>query len=83
MAHPRVLEAVVVRRPDDRWGEVPVAFVCCHAPLPTVDELFAVCRASLARCKPSKEIRFVASPEDFPRSASGKVQRQELEELMR
>jgi acyl-CoA synthetase (AMP-forming)/AMP-acid ligase II len=83
MADPRVVEAVVVRRPDARWGEVPVAFVCCHAPPPTVEELFAVCRASLARYKQPKEIRFVAAPADFPRSISGKVQRQELEKLLR
>jgi acyl-CoA synthetase (AMP-forming)/AMP-acid ligase II len=79
MSHPRVLEAVVVRRPDERWGEVPVAFVCCASPQPSVDELLALCRKRLAGYKQPKEIRFVASQNHFPRSTSGKVQRQALE----
>ncbi len=83
MADPRVMEAVVVRRADARWGEVPVAFVCCQHPPPGADELFAVCAAGLARYKQPKEIRFVASPDDFPSSTSGKVQRQALEKLLR
>jgi fatty-acyl-CoA synthase len=83
MADHRVIEAVVVRRADARWGEVPVAFVCCQHPPPSADDLFAVCAVSLARYKQPKEIRFVASPDDVPRSTSGKVQRQALEKLLR
>jgi fatty-acyl-CoA synthase len=83
MEDSRVLEAVVVRRPDAKWGEVPVALVCCSDPAPTADELFALCRGRLARYKQPKEIRFVASQDDFPRSTSGKVQRQELEKWVR
>ena len=80
---PRVLEAVVVRRPDARWGEVPVALVCCTSPAPAAAELFALCRAQLPGYKQPKEIRFVASPDDFPRSTSGKIQRQALEGWVR
>ena len=40
--------------------------------------LFERCRAELARYKQPKEIHFIAF-EDFPRSASGKIQRHELE----
>jgi len=83
LADSRVLEAVVVRRPDAKWGEVPVALVCCQHPAPTAEELFALCRARLARYKQPKEIRFVASQNDFPRSTSGKIQRQELEKWVR
>jgi fatty-acyl-CoA synthase len=83
LAHSRVLEAVVVRKPDPKWGEVPVALVCCQDPQPTTEELFALCRASLARFKQPKEIHFVASQDDFPRSTSGKVQRQELQKWVR
>lgn len=83
MSDPRVLEAVVVRRPDARWGEVPVALVCCQSPAPTAEELFALCRERLARYKQPKDIRFVASQDAFPRSTSGKIQRQELETWVR
>jgi acyl-CoA synthetase (AMP-forming)/AMP-acid ligase II len=79
MSDARVAEAVVVRRRDATWGEVPVAFVALHAPGPTADELMRVCREGLSSYKLPREIRFVASQDDFPRSTSGKVQRQRVE----
>lgn len=79
LSEPRVLEAAVVRRADPIWGEVPVAFVCCREPAPSAAELIDWCAARLARYKKPKEIRFVAALEDFPRSTSGKIQRQLLE----
>ena len=83
MSDARVLEAVVVRRPDAKWGEVPVALVCCQTPVPSAAELFNLCRARLPGYKQPKDIRFVASQDDFPRSTSGKIQRQELEKWVR
>jgi acyl-CoA synthetase (AMP-forming)/AMP-acid ligase II len=75
---PRVADAAVVRRPDPKWGEVPVAFVACRDDALTEDTLRARCREQLAGYKQPKEIRFI--PFDaFPRSASGKIQRHELE----
>ena len=93
LRHPRVLEAAVVRRADDRWGEVPVAFVALAAVGPTPSEqtsselsirveLEAHCSAHLARYKQPKSIEFLDLSE-FPRSASGKVQRHELEKKLR
>ncbi|HEY3495978.1 MAG TPA: AMP-binding protein [Polyangiaceae bacterium] len=79
---PRVLEAAVVRRPDPKWGEVPVAFVARQDPAVTEDGLKSLCRAELAGYKQPKGIHFI-SPEEFPRSASGKVQRHELEKRVR
>lgn len=81
LSDPRVADAGVVRRRDAKWGEVPVAFVARRDD--SVDEaaLLALCRAQLAGYKQPKEIRFI--PFDaFPRSASGKVQRHELEKLL-
>lgn len=78
MADKRVAEAVVVRRRDSVWGEVPVAFVALHDPQVSAKELMRVCRAGLSSYKLPKEIRFV-SQKDFPRSTSGKVQRQLVE----
>ena len=82
LADPRVAEAAVVRRTDPRWGEVPVAFVARRDGEPLEDsDLYRRCRAELAGYKQPKGIRFLAF-DDFPRSASGKVQRHELESLL-
>jgi acyl-CoA synthetase (AMP-forming)/AMP-acid ligase II len=78
LQEPRVAEVAVVRARDPKWGEVPVAFVARRDP--TLDEaaLSALCRAQLAGYKQPKGIYFIPL-EAFPRSASGKVQRHELE----
>jgi fatty-acyl-CoA synthase len=78
MAEPRVADAVVVRKPDARWGEVPVAFVARRDESLTEAEILARCRAGLAGYKQPKEVRFIAF-DDLPRSTSGKIQRHELE----
>jgi acyl-CoA synthetase (AMP-forming)/AMP-acid ligase II len=82
LQEPRVADAAVVRRADARWGEVPVAFVARRDESLTAEELRVRCRASLAGYKQPKEIVFL--PYDaIPRSASGKVQRHELERRLR
>ncbi len=75
--HDAVLEAAVVGRPDDRWGEVPVAFVVVagRTRSPTSDELIEHCRGQLARFKVPKDIIFVDA---LPRNPSGKVLKREL-----
>ena len=77
----RVSECCVVKRPDPKWSEVPVAFVARTDETLTADDLYARCRAELARYKQPKDIRFLAF-DAFPRSASGKVKRYELEKLL-
>ena len=78
MRDPRVAEAVVVKRRDTKWGEVPVAFVALHEPSVDLDELLRFCRDHLSSYKLPREIRVVAQS-DFPRSTSGKVQRKLVE----
>ena len=78
LADPRVGDAVVVRRPDAKWGEVPVAVVARNDESLTADELYAKCRRELAGYKQPKDIRFVAFAE-LPRSTTGKIQRHEVE----
>jgi fatty-acyl-CoA synthase len=75
---PRVADVAVVRRPDKKWGEVPVAFVARRDDTLSADDLIERCRGQLAGYKRPKGIHFIAL-EAFPRSASGKIQRHELE----
>jgi fatty-acyl-CoA synthase len=74
----RVADAAVVRRADPKWGEVPVAFVARRDDSLTEDELRRRCREQLAGYKQPKAIHFIPV-EAFPRSASGKIQRHEME----
>ncbi|MDB5840455.1 MAG: AMP-dependent synthetase and ligase [Herminiimonas sp.] len=80
LSHADVLDAVVVRRRDPKWGEVPVAFVACAAPGLTAAALREWCVGRLAKYKLPSEIRFVAVT-DFPRSSTGKIQRHEMERM--
>jgi fatty-acyl-CoA synthase len=81
LADERVADAAVVRRKDARWGEVPVAFVARRTTDLDEAQLLVRCRAELAGYKQPKAIHFIALDE-FPRSASGKIQRHELEKRL-
>jgi fatty-acyl-CoA synthase len=74
--HLAVLEAAVVGRPDERWGEVPVAYVVLRPDRPaTAEELVEHCRGQLARFKVPKDVIFLDA---LPRNPSGKVLKREL-----
>ena len=81
LADPRIADAAVVRKPDDRWGEVPVAFAARTDDALTAEDVIAMCRGKIANYKLPKEVHFVAM-EDLPRSTSGKIQRHVLEERL-
>ena len=67
--HEAVLEVAVVGRPDERWGEVPVAFVVLReGATATADELLERCRAQLAKFKVPKDVTFIDA---LPRNPSG------------
>ncbi|MHA7601436.1 class I adenylate-forming enzyme family protein [Alicycliphilus sp. T452] len=82
LAHPDVIEAAVVRRSDDRWGEVPVAFIALKDESRPLDFLQAHCREHLAGYKVPKEFR-VISAAAFPRNSTGKIQKRQVEALLR
>ena len=55
--HGSVVEAAVVGRPDERWGEVPVAFVVLDpAATATPEELIEHCRGQLAKFKVPRDV---------------------------
>ncbi len=81
LAEAAVADAAVVRQRDERWGEVPVAFVAFKTGT-TADTaaLEARCREQLAGYKIPKAFRVVELAA-FPRSSTGKIQRHEIERL--
>ncbi len=71
--HPAVLEAAVVARPDERWGESPCAFVTLHsgAEDTEVKDIVEHCRANMAHYKVPRTVVF--GP--LPKTATGKIQK--------
>jgi fatty-acyl-CoA synthase len=78
LADPGVIDAVVVRRRDAHWGEVPVLLVARRSPAVTAESLIKRCTDDLARYKRPKEVVFVETS-DFLRSETGKIKRHEME----
>jgi len=77
--HPGVLHAAVVAQPDDKWGEVPCAFIERKAAGETLDEaeMIAFCRERLAHYKCPRRVVFT----ELPKTATGKIQKFRLREL--
>ena len=73
--HPKVLEAAVVARPDEKWGETPCAFVTLKpGEEATEAEIIAYCRDNLAHFKAPKTVIFTG----LPKTSTGKVQKFKL-----
>jgi fatty-acyl-CoA synthase len=73
--HPAVAEVAVVAAPDQKWGEVPKAYIGLKpGASATAEELMDWCRGRLAHFKCPKTIEF--GP--LPRTATGKVRKNEL-----
>jgi fatty-acyl-CoA synthase len=70
----------VVALPDDKWGEVPLAFIeLLEGAQVTEKELEVFCRAHLAGFKRPKKVIFG----ELPKTATGKIQKYELRALAR
>ncbi|MGB6022835.1 MAG: AMP-binding protein [Ornithinimicrobium sp.] len=78
--HRDVVECAVVAQPDERWGEVPVAFVTVRpGALVAQSELRDHCRERLAHFK--CPARFVFT--DLPKTATGKIVKTQLRDRAR
>ena len=75
--HPQIMEAAVVAKPDDKWGETPCAFVTLKdgAEAEAAD-IIDWCRANLAHYKVPKSVVF--GP--LPKTSTGKIQKYALRE---
>ena len=82
--HPKVLEAAVVARPDEKWGETPCAFVTLKDGADgdgdaNAEEIIDFCRDRLAHYKAPKTVVF--GP--LPKTSTGKIQKFVLRERAR
>jgi len=76
-AHPAVLECAVVSSPDEKWGEVPKAFVTLRDGASLSEgELIEHCRARLAHFKVPKAVTFCS----LPKTPTGKIRKFVLRE---
>ena len=79
--HPDIMEAAVVAHPDDKWGEVPHAFVTPKADAGdrlTEAAVIAWCRANMAHFKAPRHVSFV----QLPKTSTGKIQKYALRQLI-
>jgi fatty-acyl-CoA synthase len=76
--HPQVMEAAVVSRPDEKWGESPCAFVTLKPDAEPVSaaDIIAFCRSHMAHYKAPKAVVF--GP--LPKTSTGKIQKYALRE---
>jgi fatty-acyl-CoA synthase len=71
--HPSIMEAAVVARPDEHWGETVCAFVTLKPDAGDVaaEDIIAWCRQRLAKFKSPKHVVF----EPLPKTPTGKIQK--------
>ncbi|KAH6782073.1 AMP-dependent synthetase and ligase family protein [Perilla frutescens var. hirtella] len=70
--HPAVLEAAVVARPDNHWGQTPCAFVKLKDGFElSSQEIIVFCRERLPHYMAPKTVVF----EDIPKTSTGKIQK--------
>ena len=78
--HPAVAAVAVVAKPDEKWGETPVAFVELKgSEMVAPEELVAWCRQHLAHYKAPRQVILA----ELPKTSTGKVQKFRLRELAR
>ena len=77
--HPAVMEAAVVAKNDEKWGEAPCAFINLnpnYSPAPSAEELIEHCKQNMARYKVPNMVIFG----ELPKTSTGKIQKYLLRE---
>ncbi len=73
--HPSIEDAAVVAKPDEKWGEVPCAFIkLVQGTELDEGEIISYCRQNMAHFKAPKKVIFT----ELPRTSTGKVQKFKL-----
>ncbi|MGI9409706.1 MAG: acyl-CoA synthetase [Hyphomicrobiaceae bacterium] len=78
--HPAVAHCAVVAKPDDKWGETPIAYIELKPGTSADDaEMIAWCRERLAAYKCPRFVEF----REVPKTSTGKIQKFRLREIAR
>ena len=81
LSHSAIEEAGVVGQSDEKWGQVPIAFVkTWDGEMVTKEEILSLCKERLAKYKVPVDVIFVE--DGLPRNASNKLMRKELRKLL-
>jgi fatty-acyl-CoA synthase len=76
--HPAIMDVQVVGVPDEKYGEIPVAFVRKKDGVSvTAEEIREYCMGQIARYKIPEHVIFV---DEYPMTANGKIQKYKLRE---
>ncbi len=79
--HPAVLECAVIGKSDEKWGEIPLAFVVLREGFRTTPEEFIrYARENMAHFKAPREVRIL---QEFPKGGTGKILKSVLREKYR
>ncbi len=79
LAHPAIKQVSVIGIPDERLGEVGMAFVVAEpGTSPTEDEIVAWARETMANYKAPRRVAFIG---ELPLNATGKVEKNTLREM--
>lgn len=74
-----MLECAIVAQKDEKWGEIPVAFITLRSEV-GVEEILGHAKTRLAGYKLPKSIRIV---KELPKTSTGKVKKNELRDQLR
>lgn len=78
--HPQVSEAAVVAMADEKWGEVPCAFVSLieDSEKMTSEDVIAFCRERMPHFKAPRKVVFG----ELPKTATGKIRKNILRDSL-
>jgi fatty-acyl-CoA synthase len=79
--HPAVLECAVIGKYDEKWGEIPLAFIVAREGFQvSPEEFLRYARDNMAHFKAPREVRIIA---EFPKGGTGKILKSVLRERYR
>ncbi|NKB77470.1 MAG: AMP-binding protein [Gammaproteobacteria bacterium] len=75
--HPQIIEAAVVAKPHEKWGETPCAFVAVTSDSGLTEaQVIDYCRGKIAHFKAPRNVIFG----ELPKTSTGKIQKFKLRE---